>query len=79
MRRWEQAKQSEGRVVLISGEPGIARCRISVSLSCTKASRPYACRSRIAQNARSWCRGMATHDPAERMLSIRRMRTQRKG
>src|SRR5262249_51443368 len=33
LRRWELAKGGEGRVVLISGEPGIGKSRLTASLS----------------------------------------------
>jgi class 3 adenylate cyclase len=33
MRRWKQAKTGEGRAVLISGEPGIGKSRLTASLS----------------------------------------------
>jgi class 3 adenylate cyclase len=41
LRRWEQVKTGEGRVVLLAGEPGIGKSRLTAALSESIAGEPH--------------------------------------
>src|SRR5262249_41204782 len=56
LRRWEQAKRGEGRVVLLSGEPGIGKSRIAESLLAALEREPHT-------RLRYFCSPHHTHSP----------------
>jgi class 3 adenylate cyclase/tetratricopeptide (TPR) repeat protein len=56
LRRWDQAKLGEGRVVLFSGEPGIGKSSIAESLLTRLAGEPHA-------RLRYFCSPHHTHSP----------------
>ena len=56
LRRWDQAKLGEGRVVLLSGEPGIGKSRIAESLLVRLEGEPHV-------RLRYFCSPHHTHSP----------------
>ncbi len=56
LRRWDRAKAGEGRVVLLSGEPGIGKSRIAESLLAKLEGEPHV-------RLRYFCSPHHTHSP----------------
>jgi class 3 adenylate cyclase/predicted ATPase len=56
LRRWQRAKSGEGRVVLLSGEPGIGKSRIAESLVVRLEGEPHV-------RLRYFCSPHHTHSP----------------
>jgi len=64
IRRWEQAKSGEGRVVLISGEPGICKSRLTAALSEQIGTEPHTPRALFLLAAPPGQRALSLHRPA---------------
>ena len=76
IRRWQQAKSGEGRVVLISGEPGIGKSRLTAALSERIGDRAAYPPALFLLAAPSGQRALPVHRPAR---TRRRVRSRRRG
>ena len=76
LRRWQQAKAGEGRVVLISGEPGIGKSRLTAALSRAHRGRAAHAAALFLLAAPSGQRALPVHRPAR---TRRRVRARRHG
>jgi len=76
LRRWQQAQSGEGRVVLISGEPGIGKSRLTAALSEHIGTEPHHPPALFLLAAPPGKRALSLHCPAR---TRRRVRPRRHG
>ena len=76
LRRWQQAKAGEGRVVLISGEPGIGKSRLDRGAVAAHRERAAHAAALFLLAAPSGQRALPVHRPAR---TRRRVRARRHG
>ena len=77
LRRWQQAKAGEGRVVLVSGEPGIGKSRLTAALSQRIAERAAHAAALFLLALPSGQRALSVHRPARTRRRVRARRHRR--